>query len=98
MGCLGCVGCFLGSDTAQVELRSGRVSAPARQLPPLLVRCCLSTRSPSVYSWFKWRRLNLKAQVESSILHCSFKRSVPGGFNLGFTGSTCISLPGPAGL
>jgi hypothetical protein len=24
-GCLGCVGCFLVSDTAQVELRSGRV-------------------------------------------------------------------------
>jgi len=27
-GCSGCVGCFIVTDTAQVELRSGRVSAP----------------------------------------------------------------------
>ena len=26
---LGCVGCFCVSDTAQVELKSGRVKAPA---------------------------------------------------------------------
>ena len=36
-----------------------------------------------------WRRkLNLKAKFESSISHFSFKRLVPGGFNLGFRGST----------
>jgi len=28
-GCLGCVWCFLVTDTAQVELRGGRVEAPA---------------------------------------------------------------------
>jgi len=41
-----------------------------------------------------WRRkLNLKAEVDSSISHFSFKRLVPGGFNLGFIGSTCTALP-----
>ena len=30
-GCLGCVWCVFVSDTAQVELRSGRVSAPIRR-------------------------------------------------------------------
>jgi len=29
MGCLGCVGCFVVTDTAQVELRSERVQAHA---------------------------------------------------------------------
>jgi len=34
-----------------------------------------------------WRRkLNLKAEVERSTSHFGFKRSVPGGFNLGFIG------------
>jgi len=32
-GCVGCVGCFLVSDAAQIELRSGRVSAPALGYP-----------------------------------------------------------------
>jgi len=38
--------------------------------------------------------LNLKAEVESSASQCSFKRLVPGGFNLGLIGSTCTALPG----
>ena len=41
-----------------------------------------------------WRRnLNLKAEVESSISHFSFKRLVPGAFNTGLIGSTCAALP-----
>jgi len=39
------------------------------------------------------RKLNLKAEVESSISQYSFKRLVPGGFSLGFIGSTCTALP-----
>ena len=39
------------------------------------------------------RKLNLKAKVESSMSHFSFKRLVPGGFNLGLIGSTCTALP-----
>jgi hypothetical protein len=38
--------------------------------------------------------LNLRAKFESSMLQFSFKRLVPGGFNLGFIGSTCTALPG----
>jgi hypothetical protein len=44
----------------------------------------------------KRRKLNLKAEVESSISYFSFKRLVPGGFNLGLIGSTCTALPGAA--
>jgi len=63
---LGCVGYFLVTDTAQVELKSGRVSAPALSayimelfwLDSMEQRC----------------KLNLKAEVESSISHFSFKR------------------------
>ena len=40
-----------------------------------------------------WRRkLNLKAEFESIISHFSFKRLVPGGFNLGLIGSSCSGL------
>ena len=39
------------------------------------------------------RKLNLKAKIESSISHFSFKRLIPGGFNLGFKRSTCSALP-----
>ena len=42
------------------------------------------------------RKLNLKATLESSISHFSFKRLVPGTFNLGFIGSTCTALPSSA--
>jgi hypothetical protein len=41
-----------------------------------------------------WRKLNLKAKVESNISHFSFKGLVPGGFNMGFIGSTCTASPG----
>jgi len=41
-----------------------------------------------------WRRkLKMKAKVESIISHFSIKRLVPGGFNMGFVGSTCTALP-----
>ena len=44
-----------------------------------------------------WRRkLNFKEEVESSISHFSFKRLVPGCFNVGLTGSTCTALPLPS--
>jgi hypothetical protein len=39
------------------------------------------------------RKLNLKAQVQSSASQFSFKRLVPGGLNLGLIGSTCTALP-----
>ena len=39
------------------------------------------------------RRLNLKPKIESSLLHFSFKSLVPGGFDMGFIGSTCSALP-----
>jgi hypothetical protein len=45
--------------------------------------------TPTVY----WRKLNLKAEVESGSSQFSFKRLVPGGFNLDFIGSTCTALP-----
>jgi hypothetical protein len=41
----------------------------------------------------KQRKLNLKARVERSTAHFSFKRLVPGGFNVGLIGSTCTALP-----
>jgi len=41
----------------------------------------------------EWRKLNLKAMIEGSPSYFSLKRSVPGGFNVGFTGSTCTVLP-----
>jgi len=41
-----------------------------------------------------WRRkLNLKAKVEGSLSHFSFKSLVLGGFNVGWIGSTCTALP-----
>jgi hypothetical protein len=43
-GCFGCVGCLCVSDTAQVELRSGRVSAPAARRG-LNQHCLLSALS-----------------------------------------------------
>jgi len=33
-----------------------------------------------------WRKLKLKAKLESRILYLSFKRLVPGAFNVGLTG------------
>ena len=39
------------------------------------------------------RKLNLKAEVESTISHFSFKRLAPGGFNSGLIGSTCTGPP-----
>jgi len=44
--------------------------------PPLLLR----------------RKLKLKAKSESSLPYFSFKRLVPGAFNLGLIGSTCTAL------
>ena len=44
------------------------------------------------------RKLNLNAEVESSTSQFSSKRLVPGGFNLGFIGSTCTGLPYPPAL
>jgi len=37
--------------------------------------------------------LILKAEIESSTPHFSFKRLVRGGFNLNLIGSTCTALP-----
>jgi hypothetical protein len=45
------------------------------------------------FSLMQRRKLKLKAKVESSISHFSFKRLVSGGFNLGFTVSTYTALP-----
>jgi len=43
---------------------------------------------------FTYRRnLNLKPEVQTSTSHLSFKRSVPGAFNMGLIGSTCTALP-----
>jgi len=47
-----------------------------------------------ILAGLKRRKFILKAEVESIISHTSFKRLVPGGFNLGFIGSTCTALPG----
>jgi hypothetical protein len=46
-----------------------------------------------VDTWVQRHKFNLKAEVERSTSHFSFKRVVPGGFNLGFIGSTCTALP-----
>jgi hypothetical protein len=37
--------------------------------------------------------LNVKAKVESNTSYFSSKCLIPGGFNTGFTGSTCTALP-----
>jgi hypothetical protein len=37
--------------------------------------------------------VDLKAMIESSQSHLSFKRLVLGGFSLGFIGSSCTALP-----
>jgi hypothetical protein len=39
------------------------------------------------------RNLNLKAKVESTMSHFSFKCLVPGGFNVGLIGATCTAPP-----
>ena len=39
------------------------------------------------------RKLKLKAKVESGSSCFTFKRLVPGAFNVGFIGSTCTALP-----
>ena len=44
----------------------------------------------------KRRKLNLKAKLEGSSSHYSFKRLVPGAFSVGFIGSICNALPCPA--
>ena len=38
-------------------------------------------------------KLKLKARLESSLSKLSFKRSVPGGFHMGFIGSSCTAPP-----
>jgi hypothetical protein len=42
------------------------------------------------------RKLNLKAKFEGDSSYYSFKRSVPGSFNMGFIGSTGTALPSSA--
>jgi len=49
----------------------------------------LATQAPMMQQ----RKLKLKAKLETSLLYYSFKHLIPGGFNLGFTGSTCTALP-----
>jgi len=39
------------------------------------------------------RKLKLKAKLENSLSYFSFKRLVPGTFNVGLMGSTCTALP-----
>jgi hypothetical protein len=39
------------------------------------------------------RKLNLKAKFEGGSSYHSFKRLVPGAFNVGSIGSTCTALP-----
>jgi hypothetical protein len=43
------------------------------------------------------RKLDVKAACESNVLHFSFKRLVPGAFNVEMIGSTCTILPGRTG-
>jgi len=38
-------------------------------------------------------KLYLKGKLQSSSSYCSFKRLVPGAFNMGLIGSTCTALP-----
>jgi hypothetical protein len=38
------------------------------------------------------RKLNLKVKFEGGSSYHGFKRVVPGGFNMGFIGSTCTAL------
>ena len=38
------------------------------------------------------RKLKLKAKFECGLSYFSFKRLVPGGFNVGLIGSTCTTL------
>jgi hypothetical protein len=45
-------------------------------------------------SRMQWRKLYLKAKLESTSSYLSFKRVVSGAFKLGLIGSTCTGLPG----
>ena len=49
----------------------------------------LASCSAQVYR----RKLILKAKSESGSYYLSFKRLVPGGFNMGLIGSACTALP-----
>ena len=52
-----------------------------------------AVRGSSAAALMKRRKLILKAEVESSTSQFTFKRLVPGGFNVGLIGSTCTALP-----
>jgi len=75
---------------------------PYPEEPPLPEPSPKAENAPLVWRYCNWRwyprmmkrrKLISKAQVESSIFHLNFKRLVPGGFNLGFIGTTCSALP-----
>jgi hypothetical protein len=38
-------------------------------------------------------QVEFESKLESGLSYVGFKRLVPGGFNLGFIGSTCTALP-----
>jgi len=82
----------------QVELRSEREQAPAVEVRGGVVALQVAVvqrpepGEPQLYR----RKLKLKPSFESGSAHLSYKRSVPGGFNVGLIGSTCTAQPSAA--
>jgi hypothetical protein len=67
-------------------------AAAAAAAPPPR-RAVFSSASAAARSVMQRRKLNLLANFESGSPYFNFKRLVPGGFNMGFIGSTCTALP-----
>ena len=54
---------------------------------------CRVWRVRGLVPFVKQRKLKLKAKLQSSSFHFSFKRFIPGAFSAGLIGSTCTALP-----
>jgi hypothetical protein len=53
----------------------------------------VTVQIPTPVAVLQRRKLNLKAEFESSVAHISLQRLIPVGFNVGLIGSTWTALP-----
>jgi len=96
--------CFV-SETAQVGLEKWTSVSPcltptaaAKEAGPARLAAAAAAsaaaRARAAATVVKRRKLmNFKATFESGLSYFSFKRSVPGAFNVGLIGSICTALP-----
>ena len=61
--------------------------------PPAPMRPAATSSRVLTATSMKRRKLKLKANLESDFSNYSFKRLVPGAFNVGLIGSTCTTSP-----